>query len=255
MVSQNRRYMPELVAFRETVGRPRARCRASTAATSTSRTARTRPRSCSRFAQPLLLDMAIHLFDGAARDHRRRPALGLLRRPTARRGAGTTARPPRTPIFRHQRRRAVRLRRQLGGGRRRHLVDRLVAGGRRARHRDMGRQGRAARPARPGASIAASAPIRHASRRGPLPRARGRAERLRRRPADGHASPQGECHDNLRSLAMCHAAVESAGARRAGTVPARCGSKCAVTTRTATRAGRVGSSSDRNSRAAPACRQ
>ena len=70
-------------------------------------------------------------------------------------------------------------------------VDRLVAGDRRGRDRHLGRRG----PAGP--------------RPDALPRPRGLAGRLRRRRPHGGV-PQGEGHDNLKSLAMCHAAVESA---------------------------------------------
>ena len=70
-------------------------------------------------------------------------------------------------------------------------MDRLVAGDRRGRDRDLGR-------------------------RGPPDRDPSRFRGLERRLADFVAAlrtgavPQGECHDNLKSLAMCHAAVESA---------------------------------------------
>ena len=50
------------------------------------------------FPQPLLLDMAIHLFDGARAITGADPISVLSTAiPTTRRGAGTTARPPPTP--------------------------------------------------------------------------------------------------------------------------------------------------------------
>jgi predicted dehydrogenase len=63
MVSQNRRYMPELVAFRDTV----AQLGRLSTLTCEFHIAHRVPdsRFLNSFPQPLLLDMAIHLFDGA----------------------------------------------------------------------------------------------------------------------------------------------------------------------------------------------
>ena len=63
MVSQNRRYMPELVAFRDTV----AQLGPLSTLTCEFHIAHRVPdsRFLNSFPQPLLLDMAIHLFDGA----------------------------------------------------------------------------------------------------------------------------------------------------------------------------------------------
>src|SRR3712207_2572441 len=61
----------------------------------------------------------------------------------------------------------------------------------------------------PGAAVTASVPV-------PVPLPEGRFPGLEGALSDFVAAlrtgtmPAGECHDNLRSLAMCHAAVESA---------------------------------------------
>jgi predicted dehydrogenase len=207
MVSQNRRYMPELIAFRDTVARlgrlSELTCDFFIAH---------RERAAEflfAFPQPLLLDMAIHLFDGARAitgadplsvycdaynppyswyDGPRRRARGL---PDVRRAA-------------------LRLLGQLGGRRVRDLVDGLVARGRRARLGDLGGRPRGARvEPGPGKTITASVPIL-------IPPSEIRFKGLAASLAEfvsalrTGTTPQGEAHDNIQSLAMCHAAVASA---------------------------------------------
>ena len=88
-------------------------------------------------------------------------------------------------------------------------MDGRVARGRRAGHRDVGRRGPGARRAR-----ARAAPRRVGAARRALPE--DRFFGLEASLADFVAAlrtgrpPAGECHDNVQSLAMCHAAVESA---------------------------------------------
>ena len=77
------------------------------------------------------------------------------------------------------------------------------------------------------ASGRASAAAADVGRRGADPRPPDRFLGLEGALADFVAAlrtgsvPLGECHDNLRSLAMCHAAVESAALGAPVTVPAR----------------------------------
>ena len=207
MVSQNRRYMPELVAFRETVARLGPALEADL------RVLHAAPRGRGRVPvraspQPLLLDMAIHLFDGARAITGADPVCVYCE----------SYNPPWSwyagPAAAH-----ADL--QMSGGLRFTFTGNWAADGFRTSWtgswRAVGEHGTATwdgegaprvSPAA-GARIAAVRARPDAVRERPLPRARGRAGRLRRRAADGPV-PQGECHDNLRSLAMCHAAVESA---------------------------------------------
>ena len=113
-------------------------------------------------------------------------------------------------VFQHERRRALRLRRQLGGGR----LPRPrgpARGGRSASTAPRHGTARARRTSTPAPARASRRPCRSRT-----PRAEGRFLGLEGALTDFVAAlrtgtvPQGECHDNLRSLAMCHAAVESA---------------------------------------------
>ena len=206
MVSQNRRYYPGLIAFRDTVARlgplSNLTCQFFIAHRDGA------AEFLFGFPEPLLLDMAIHLFDGARAITGRRsgqrllrvlePALELVRR--GRRGGRDLHDDRRAPLHVH---------RQLGRGRVPHLVDGHLARDRRARQRDLGGRGRAAGLA--GARRARRG--RRAGRAGPRPGALPGLEFSLAEFVDALRTgrvPAGECHDNLRSLAMCHAAVESA---------------------------------------------
>ena len=189
MVSQNRRYMPELQAFREEVA---ALGPLSSLTCEFHRNHRDAAAEfLFAFPQPLLLDMAIHLFD-AARALTGADPLSVYcdsYSPPWSWYAGPAA---AAAVFRM----TDDLRFSFVGNWAAPRDETSWTGWWRA----IGEGGIATwdgeEPPRP--------------RPGALPRARGRAGRLRRRRCGPGASPQGECHDNLKSLAMCHAAVESA---------------------------------------------
>jgi predicted dehydrogenase len=210
MVSQNRRYMPTLVAYRETVGR------LGTLASVTCdfyRAHRTDVGSfLATFEQPLLLDMAIHLLDGARAITGADPVSVYCEsyNPPWSWFAGASA---AHAIF------------ELTGGLRLVLNGSWCADGFQTSWtgswRAVGERGSAVwdgesapslDPA-PGLEIDAVVP-------GPKVLADDRFYGLEEALADfvralrTGSRPQGECHDNLRSLAMCHAAVESARTRR-----------------------------------------
>jgi predicted dehydrogenase len=206
MVSQNRRYMPELAAFRETVAELGQLSSLSCDFFLGFREGA--PDFLFRFAQPLLLDMAIHLFDGARAITGADPVSVYC----------DAYNPPWSwydgPAAAH----AVF---QLSGGIRFAFDGNWAADGAptswTGAWRAVGEHGSATWDGEgapevhpgPGARIAASVPI-------PVPRRKGRFTGLEGSLNDFVAAlrtgtvPQGECHDNLRSLAMCHAAVESA---------------------------------------------
>ena len=138
MVSQNRRYMPELAAFRDEVA---ALGPLSSITCEFHRNHRDAAAEfLFAFPQPLLLDMAIHLFDGARAITGADPLTVYCDSysPPWSWYAGPAA---AAAVFRMTRRPALLVRRQLGGAARRDVVDRLVAGDRRGRDRDVGRRG------------------------------------------------------------------------------------------------------------------
>jgi len=206
MVSQNRRYMPELAAFRDTVARLGQLSSLSCDFFLGFREGA--PDFLFRFAQPLLLDMAIHLFDGARAITGADPVSVYC----------DAYNPPWSwydgPAAAH----AVF---RLSGDIRFTFDGNWAADGASTSWtgawRAVGEHGTATWDGKgapevhpgPGVRIAASVPI-------PLPREPGRFLGLEGALNDfvgalrTGAVPQGECHDNLRSLAMCHAAVESA---------------------------------------------
>jgi len=206
MVSQNRRYKPELQAFRETVAQLgplssltcdfyRAHREAAAAFLFT-------------FAQPLLLDMAIHLFDGARAITGADPVSVYCEsyNPPGSWYAGPAA---ANAVFRM----TDDLRFAFNGN--------WAADGFRTSWTGSWRavgplgsatwDGEAAVRAEggPGTRIAPHVPVAE-------PKREGRFEGLEGALADFVAAlrtgsvPPGECHDNVRSLAMCHAAVQSA---------------------------------------------
>jgi predicted dehydrogenase len=205
MVSQNRRYMPELVAFRDTV----AKLGPLSTLTCEFHIAHRVPdsRFLNTFPQPLLLDMAIHLFDGARAITGAEPVSVFCDayNPPWSWYAGPAA---AHAVFR------------MSGGLRFAFTGNWAAEGFRTSWtgawRAVGERGSAtwagdgAAPQVEGDGVVA------------VPPARGRIRGPERFPgledalADFVAAlrtgrtPAGECHDNLRSLAMCHAAVESA---------------------------------------------
>ncbi|MGI8781550.1 MAG: Gfo/Idh/MocA family protein [Solirubrobacteraceae bacterium] len=206
MVSQNRRYMPELVAFRDTLAR----------------LGRLSGLTCEfyvphrnkaagflfAFPQPLLLDMAIHLFDGARAITGASPLSVYCDsyNPPWSWYAGPAA---ANAIF------------QMTDELRFAFTGNWAADGFRTSWtgawRAVGELGTAtwdggSAPCvepRPGARITAAVPIA-------VPRDEDRFLGLEGALADFVAAlrtgsvPAGECHDNVQSLAMCHAAVESA---------------------------------------------
>ena len=206
MVSQNRRYMPELAAFRDRSGgsgrSPASRCEFFIAHRDRRR------RVPARFAQPLLLDMAIHLFDAARAITGADPLSVYCEayNPPWSWYAGPAA---ASAIFRMSDGLRFTFTGNWAAPWLRDVVDGLLARHRRARQRDLGRRGRAAGGARPRRARRRRRARHRPARPRALPRPRGSAGRLRRRAAH-RLVPAGECHDNLRSLAMCHAAVESA---------------------------------------------
>ena len=207
MVSQNRRYMPELIAFRDTV----------------SRLGRLSELTCDffiahreraaeflfAFPQPLLLDMAIHLFDGARAITGADPLSVYC----------DAYNPPYSwydgPASAH----AVF---RMSGGLRFAFTGNWAADGFQTSWtgtwRAVGEHGTAiwegdhavphVEPG-PGQAITASVPIL-------IPPSEERFKGLAASLAEfvsalrTGTTPQGEAHDNIQSLAMCHAAVASA---------------------------------------------
>ena len=208
MVSQNRRYKPGLAAFRETVSR------LGTLSSLTCDFYRAHRDAAAEFLfsfpQPLLLDMAIHLFDGARAISGADPVSVYCE---AFDPPGTWYDGPAAAnaVFRMTGDVALRLQRQLGGLRVPDVLDGLVARGRGVRQRDVGRRRRP-----PPRSPARGKRLRAVPLAYPDVEREGRFNQLEDSLADFVAAlrtgsvPLGECHDNLRSLAMCHAAVESA---------------------------------------------
>jgi len=206
MVSQNRRYMPELAAFRDTVARlgPLSTVTCEFYVAHRERAAE----FLFAFAQPLLLDMAIHLFDGARAITGASPLSVYCDayNPPWSWYAGPAA---ASAIF------------QMTGGIRFAFTGNWAADGFRTSWtgawRVVGERGTATWDGeaavqvepREGERIVASVPI-------PVPLDEGRFLGLEGALADFVTAlragrvPAGECHDNIRSLAMCHAAVESA---------------------------------------------
>jgi predicted dehydrogenase len=210
MVSQNRRYMPSLIAYRDAVGG------LGTLASLTCDfyiAHRAHPDGFVRkIEQPLLLDMAIHLFDAARFITRSEPEWVYCESysPPWDWFAGPSA---ANAIFRMSR--DVRL--AFNGS---WCADGFQTSWT-GRWRAVGEHGSATwdgeRTPRvepgPGVELPPVAPVR-APRR-----ARNRFEGLAAALAEFVAAlrtgraPQSEAHDNLRSLGMCHAAVESARSR------------------------------------------
>jgi predicted dehydrogenase len=206
MVSQNRRYMPELAAFRDTVGRlgPLSELTCEFYIAHRERAAE----FLFAFAQPLLLDMAIHLFDGARAITGADPVSVYCEahNPPWSWYAGPAA---ATAVFRM----SDGLRFTFTGnwaayGFQTSWTGSWRASGARGSATWDGEGAPLVEPA-PGERVVASVPV--SAPRDPT-RFLGLASAL----ADFVAAlrtgsvPAGECHDNLRSLAMCHAAVESA---------------------------------------------
>jgi predicted dehydrogenase len=207
MVSQNRRHLPELVAFRDTV----ARLGRLSELTCDFYIAH-RERAAEflfAFPQPLLLDMAIHLFDGARAITGADPLSVFC----------DAYNPPYSwydgPASAH----AVF---RMSGGLRFAFSGNWAADGFQTSWtgtwRAVGEHGTAiwegdqAIPRvepRPGKSITASVPVL-------IPPSEERFKGLAASLAEfvaalrTGATPQGEVHDNIQSLAMCHAAVASA---------------------------------------------
>jgi hypothetical protein len=207
MVSQNRRYMPELIAFRDTVARlgrlSELTCDFFIAH---------RERAAEflfAFPQPLLLDMAIHLFDGARAITGADPLSVFC----------DAYNPPYSwydgPASAH----AIF---RMSGGLRFAFSGNWAADGFETSWtgswRAVGEHGTAVwegdgalprvEPG-PGAAVAASVPIL-------IPESEIRFKGLAASLAEfvsalrTGTTPQGEAHDNIQSLAMCHAAVASA---------------------------------------------
>ena len=207
MVSQNRRYMPELIAFRDTVARlgrlSELTCDFFIAH---------RERAAEflfAFGQPLLLDMAIHLFDGARAITGADPLSVFC----------DAYNPPYSwyagPASAH----AVF---RMSGGLRFAFSGNWAADGFQTSWtgtwRAVGEHGTAiwegdqalprVEPG-PGKTVTASVPVL-------IPPTEERFKGLAASLAEfvaalrTGAAPQGEAHDNIQSLAMCHAAVASA---------------------------------------------
>ena len=210
-VSQNRRYLPGLIAFRDTVARLG---QLSSISCEFYRAHREEAAEfLFKFPHPLLLDMAIHLFDGAH---------------------AITGTSPRTvfcdaynpPWSWYAGAAAAHAVFEMSDGVRFSFDGNWAADGFETSWtgswRAVGELGTATWDgegaprvgAGPGASISASVPVE-------VPLAEDRFFGLEASLADFVAAlrtgslPAGECHDNVQSLAMCHAAVESAdsGAR------------------------------------------
>jgi len=206
MVSQNRRYMPELAAFRDTVGRlgPLSDLTCDFYIAHRDRAAE----FLFAFAQPLLLDMAIHLFDGARAITGADPLSVYCEahNPPWSWYSGPAA---ASAIFRM----SDGLRFTFTGnwaayGFQTSWTGSWRATGERGSVTWAGAGAPRVEPA-PGERVVASVPVT-------VPRDPARFLGLAGALADFVAAlrtgsvPAGECHDNLRSLAMCHAAVESA---------------------------------------------
>lgn len=206
MVSQNRRYMPSLAAFRDTV----ARLGPLSSLTCDFYIAHREHAApfLLTFPQPLLLDMAIHLFDGARAITGADPVSVYCESwnpPHSWFGGPAAA----SAVF------------QMSGGVRFSFDGDWSAQGFQTSWtgswRAIGEHGSAVWDgkgaprveAAAGTGITAVTPV--AERRDP-----SRFQGLEASLADFVAAlrtgrvPAGECHDNLASLAMCHAAVESA---------------------------------------------
>jgi len=206
MVSQNRRYMPALVAFRDTV----ARLGPLSSLTCDFYIAHREHAApfLTTFAQPLLLDMAIHLFDGARAITGADPVSVYCEswNPARSWFAGPAA---ASAVFRM----SDGVRFAFDGDWSAEGFQTSWTGAWRAvgEHGSAiwDGQGTARVEASPGTGITAVVPV--AERRDP-----SRFQGLEASLADFVAAlrtgrtPAGECHDNLASLAMCHAAVESA---------------------------------------------
>jgi predicted dehydrogenase len=205
MVSQNRRYLRELVAFRETV----VQLGPLSTLTCEFHIAHRVPdsRFLNAFPQPLLLDMAIHLFDAARAITGAEPVSVYCDayNPPWSWYAGPAA---AHAVFR------------MDGGLRFAFTGNWAGDGFRTSWtgawRAVGERGAAtwdgdgAAPRAEADGVSAAKPVP-----GP-PRDPERFMGLEGALADFVAAvrtgsvPPGECHDNIRSLAMCHAAVESA---------------------------------------------
>jgi predicted dehydrogenase len=204
MVSQNRRYMPELVAFRDTV----AQLGPLSTLTCEFHIAHRVPdsRFLNSFPQPLLLDMAIHLFDGARAITGADPISVYC----------DSYNPPWSwysgPAAAHA---VFRMSDELrfaftgnwaGDGFRTSWTGIWRAVGERG---SATWEGDGAAPRAEADGVTAVVPRM-------APRDPERFHGLEDALADFVAAvrtgsvPAGECHDNIRSLAMCHAAVESA---------------------------------------------
>ena len=203
MVSQNRRYMPELVAFRDTV----AQLGPLSTLTCEFHIAHRVPdsRFLNSFPQPLLLDMAIHLFDGARAITGADPISVYC----------DAYNPPWSwysgPAAAHA---VFRMSDELRFA----FTGNWAADGFRTSWtgvwRAVGQRGSATWDGESAPRVEADgvkAVVPRTKRRDP-----DRFLGLEGALADFVAAvrtgstPAGECHDNLRSLAMCHAAVESA---------------------------------------------
>jgi predicted dehydrogenase len=209
MVSQNRRYMPSLVAFRETV----ARLGTLSSLTCDFYIAHRKDHDSfiTTLDEPLLFDMAIHLFD-AARAVTGADPVSVYCESYAAPWDWFAGASSANALF------------QMTGDLRFAFSGSWCADGFQTswtgRWRAIGERGSAVwdglrAPRAQGAPGAALEAVRPAS-----------VQRRRRNRFEGLADalgefvaalrtgrvPQGECHDNLRSLAMCHAAVASARA-------------------------------------------
>jgi predicted dehydrogenase len=206
MVSQNRRYMPALSAFRDTV-RQLGRLSSLTCEFYIAHRERAAEFLFS-FPQPLLLDMAIHLFDGARAITGADPLSVYCEsyNPPWSWYDGAAA---ASAIFRM----SDDVRFSFTGNWAADGFQTSWTGSWRA----VGELGSATWDGKgaprveagPGASVTAAVPVL-------VPLGDGRFQGLEHALADFVAAlrtgrtPAGECHDNVRSLAMCHAAVESA---------------------------------------------
>ncbi len=203
MVSQNRRYMPELVAFRDTV----AQLGPLSTLTCEFHIAHRVPdsRFLNSFPQPLLLDMAIHLFDGARAITGADPLSVYC----------DSYNPPWSwysgPAAAHA---VFRMSDELRFA----FTGNWAADGFRTSWtglwRAVGERGSATWDGESGPRVEADGV--KAVVPGPKRVDPRRFHGLEAALADFVAAvrtgstPAGECHDNIRSLAMCHAAVESA---------------------------------------------
>ena len=218
MVSQNRRYYPGLIAFRDTVARlgrlSNLTCQFFIAHRDGA------AEFLFGFQDPLLLDMAIHLFDGARAITGADPVSVYCESSNPPwswyAGDGRGGRD-----LHHERRAPLHVHRQLGRGRVPHLVDGHLARDGRARERDLGGRGRAA-------GLAGA----------------GRAGRGRRAGRAGHAARSGSRGSSSRSPSSSTRSARAAcPPASATTTSAR--SRCAMP-RSSRRARGGGSRSRRN---------